>query len=314
MITRRDALKKLGAAAGAAGAAALGCGRSGGAEAAGGSAARGSTARDASGPSAGSDSPAAAGAAATPSRLGPLGVQLYTLREEMQRDTAATLMRVAEIGYEEVEFAGYFGQAPATVRDMLAAAGLRAPSAHVPVQLLATEPGPVFEAASNIGHEYVVIASIPTDMRATLDDWRRTGELFHRIGDQARAAGLRFAYHNHDFEFRLTEGRVGMEVLCESTDPALVHLELDLFWITHGGGDPLAFIQRWPGRITMVHVKDRTAAGRMVDVGAGAIDWRSIFARREQAGIRHYFVEHDQPGDAFASVTASFRYLATLEV
>lgn len=249
-----------------------------------------------------------------PSPLGPLGLQLYTLRSEMEKDVAATLDRVAQIGYREVEFAGYFGHGPAEIRDLLAAAGLRAPAAHLPVEALRDDPDPVLEAATAIGHEWVIVASVPEDMRGSLDDWRRTADLFDRIGERAAAAGLRFGYHNHDFEIPPMEGRMPLDVLLESTDPDLVDLELDLFWITHGGGDPIAFMERWPGRVRLVHVKDRTADGDMVDVGAGVIDFGAIFARRARAGIRHAFVEHDTPGDPWASVTASFRHLSALSV
>lgn len=246
--------------------------------------------------------------------LGPLGLQLYTLRSEMEKDVAATLDRVAEIGYREVEFAGYFGHAPAEIRGFLEAAGLRAPAAHVGPELVEEAWPETLEAALEAGHEYVVVPSVPASMRGSLDAWRRTAERFTRAAEEARAAGLRFAYHNHDFEFRELEGRIPMDVFLETADPDLVEMELDLFWIVHGGGDPLAFIERWAGRIPLVHVKDRTPDGRMVDVGAGAIDWAAIFRRRERAGIRHYFVEHDDPDGPFRSVTASYRYLRDLEV
>lgn len=248
------------------------------------------------------------------SPLGPLGVQLYTLRSEMQRSVEATLARVAEIGYREVEFAGYFGRTPVQIRDALRSTGLRSPAAHVPVETLQDEWQQTLDAARTMGHRYLVVAWVPQNMRRTLDDWRSTAELFTRAGEQARRAGARFAYHNHDFEFQPLEGRVPFDVLCEASDPRLVEIELDLFWITHGGGDPLAFFRRWPGRVPMVHVKDRTAEGRMADVGAGTIDWRAIFAERRRAGIRHYFVEHDQPADPFGSVGASFRFLSELDL
>lgn len=242
--------------------------------------------------------------------LSPLGIQLYTLRAAMRQDVERTLTRVAQIGYREVEFAGYFGRTPAQVRDALRASGLAAPSAHVGLPELEGDAGErTIEAAQAIGHRYLVVAWMPEAARRTLDDWRRIAERFNRVGERTRAAGIQYAYHNHDFEFRPLEGRVPFDVLCEATDPRLVQVELDLFWITHGGGDILAFFRRWPGRVSLVHVKDRTADGRMVDVGAGVIDWPGIVARRREAGIRHYFVEHDEPGDPFASAEASYRYL-----
>lgn len=251
---------------------------------------------------------------AGPSPLGPLGLQLYTLRSEMERDVAATLDRVAEIGYAEVEFAGYFGHTPAEIRGFLDAAGLRAPAAHVGPQLVEEAWPETLEAAGEVGHEWVVVPSVPLSMRGSLDDWRRTAERFTRAAEAARAAGLRFAYHNHDFEFRELEGRIPMHVFLETADPDLVEMELDFYWIVHAGGDPIAFIDRWAGRIPLVHVKDRTRDGRMVDVGAGAIDWTAVLGHRERAGIRHYFVEHDDPDGPFRSAAASYRYLSELEI
>ncbi|MDP3773761.1 MAG: sugar phosphate isomerase/epimerase [Gemmatimonadales bacterium] len=251
----------------------------------------------------------------SPGRLGPLGVQLYTVREEMRRDIERTLARVAEIGYREVEFAGYFGRTPRQVRAMLDANHLVAPGAHVGLDTLEGDAAErTIEAARVIGHDYLIVAWTPAAWRRSLDDWRRVAERFNRAGERTRAAGIQFAYHNHDFEFRELEGRVPFDVLCEATDPRLVRIELDLFWIVHGGGDPLAFLRRWPGRVPLVHVKDRTADGRMMDVGAGVIDWRGIFARRRQAGIRHFFVEHDEPADPWASIRASYGYLSGLRV
>ena len=156
------------------------------------------------------------------------------------------------------------------------------------------------------------MAWIDAARRKTLDDYKRVGEAFTRVGAQARAAGLRFAYHNHAFEFAPLEGRVPYDVLLESTDPAMVEFELDLYWITDGGGDPLAYFRRWPGRFPLVHIKDKAADGKMVDVGAGGIDWKAILHQRKEAGIRHAFVEHDDPPDPFASVGASYAYLKQL--
>lgn len=298
-ISRRDALKRLGAAAGAMGLATGVAACGGGRDAAAGR--QGAAPSDTAGSSTGRT-------------LGDLGVQLYTVRNEMAKDVGATLARVAEIGYREVEFAGYFDHPPSRTRALLDAAGLRAPSTHLGVEALRDDPEPVFEAATTMGHEWLVVASVPNEMRSTLDDWRRTAELFNRIGEAAHGAGLRFGYHNHDVEIHPMQGRMPLDVLMESTDPELVDLELDLFWITEGGADPISFMERWPGRVKLVHVKDRTAGGRMVDVGAGVIDFAEIFSRPEAGIIRHYFVEHDQPGDPWASVTASFRYLSAMRV
>jgi len=246
-------------------------------------------------------------------RLDKIGIQLYTVRDKMKDDFEGTLARIAQIGYKEVEFAGYFDRSPADVRAILGRNGLSAPSTHMMAPNMDAWKK-ALETAKAVGHEYVVAPWIPEERRMTLDGWKRVAEEFNRVGQLAKDTGIQFAYHNHDFEFPKMEGRIPFDVLLESTDPKLVQLEIDLYWITKGGQDPLAYFSRWPGRVPLVHVKDSMGGPehKMVDVGAGKIDWKRIFAKREQAGIKHFFVEHDQPPQPFEDIAASYRYLNEL--
>lgn len=248
------------------------------------------------------------------SRIDRVGVQLYTVREAMRRDFEGTLEEVARIGFREVEFAGYFGRTPQQVLLALDRAGLTAPGSHIPLEALEVDWARTVSDARVMGHRYLIVAWTPRERRRTLDDWRRIGELFTRAGEAARREGVTFAYHNHDFEFVPLEGRLPFDVLLEASDPRHVKIEMDLFWIRKGGQDPLAWFERWPGRFPCVHVKDMAADGRMVDVGAGAIDWRGLLSHRRQAGIEHYFVEHDEPADAMASIRAGYHYLHALNL
>jgi sugar phosphate isomerase/epimerase len=242
----------------------------------------------------------------------PIGVQLYTIRDLVRDDMAGALAAVAEIGYQEVEFAGYFGNDPVEIRSWLDGAGLTAPAAHV---MLAPETlESTLDDASVLGHRYLVVPWIPPDMRQTLDDYRRMAEGFNEVGLALREADFQLAYHNHDFEFEPMDSQVPFDVLLEETDPDLVQIELDLFWVTNGGGNPLDYFARYPGRYPLVHVKDRLADGTMVDVGDGAIDFTAIFANSEEAGIEHYFVEHDQPDDALESIRRSHAHLEAMMV
>lgn len=246
-------------------------------------------------------------------KLDRIGVQLYTVRHQMEKDFEGTIARVAATGYQEVEFAGYFGRTPRAVRALLDKNGLAAPSSHV--SLAPAEWRAALDAAPVVGHRYLVIAWIPPEQRRTLDDYKRAAERLNRAATEAKAAGLQFAYHNHDFEFQPLDGKLPYDVLLAETDPKLVQLEMDLYWIVKGGQDPLVYFGRWPGRFPMVHVKDSAGPPdhRMVEVGAGKIDFKKIFAQSDQAGIRHYFVEHDEPADPFASIRASCEYLKHLE-
>jgi sugar phosphate isomerase/epimerase len=174
----------------------------------------------------------AAGAA----RLDRIGVQLYTVRGLLSGDFDGTLARIAEIGYREVEFAGYFGRTPAQVRDALHRAGLTAPSAHVPFEAIDEGWDAALHTARLIGHEYLVCAWIPEERRRTLDDWHRVAARLDQAGTAAHDAGIQLAYHNHSYEFVPTAGRLPYDVLLDATDPTLLQLELDVFWITFGHG------------------------------------------------------------------------------
>ena len=241
----------------------------------------------------------------------PLGVQLYTVRKEMEKDVEATLARVAEIGYQEVEFAGYFRRTPAQIAQILKATNLTAPSGHLGLDVMRTAWDKALDDSATIGHKYVVVAWIPPEERASVDTVRKLGEDFNRAGEAAKKRGMTFAYHNHDFEFLPLGSTTAYDVLLATCDPKLVEFELDLFWITKAGKDPVAYLSQQPGRFPMVHVKDMTADGTMVDVGAGTIDFPKIFAAAG-GGIRHYFVEHDNPADPFASIATSFTALSAL--
>jgi len=261
-----------------------------------------------------SDDAAASLALAPRSRLKRVGLQLYTVRDLMKADLPGTLAKVAAIGYKEVEFAGYFGRTPAQIRDLLRRDGLTSPSTHLPFDSLDTTWQKQLDDAKAVGHHWVTIAFIPEEKRRTLDDWKRHAATFNRAAAQAKSAGLRFAYHNHNFELTAIDGTRPLDLLLKETDPSLVDFEMDLYWVVFGGGDPLDFFNRYPKRFPLVHVKDSSAPPnrKFVDVGQGTIDFRSIFAQSDKAGIKHYFVEHDQPADPIATIRNSYNYLHAL--
>ena len=250
--------------------------------------------------------------AATLRSLDRIGVQLYSVRYLMEQDFAGTLQAVADAGYDEVEFAGYFDHRPAEVRALLEQVGLGAPASHVSIDALRTDLAGAIATAAAVGHRYLVCPWIAEEER-TLAGYQGIAALFNEVGGACRDAGMRFGYHNHAFEFETVAGRVPMELLIEETDPELVDIELDLFWIGKGGEDPLQYFERYPGRFSLCHVKDMSADGEMVDVGSGQIDFAAIFARSEQAGLKHFFVEHDGPADPLASIAASHDHLRALQ-
>lgn len=274
---------------------------------------------------AGAAAQTAAGTAASAPLLDRVGVQLYTVRTEMEKDVEATLARVAEIGYKEVEFAGYFDHTPQQIRAMLDRHGLTAPATHIAYTNLGDGWAKVLEDSAVIGHQFIVIPFLEENVRQRTDDYRTIAEALNRGAEQTKAAGMRFAYHNHHFEFVPdASGRTGFDLLVAECSPDVL-FEIDLFWATVAGQDPVALFERLRGRVPLVHVKDmaaRPAAAPgadmvaferafavLTDVGKGTIDWRRIFARADVAGIEHYFVEHDEPASPFDSITASYEYL-----
>jgi len=266
--------------------------------------------------------------AADDHHIDKVGVQLYTVRGKMKKDFDGTIARVATIGYKEVEFAGYFGRTPQQVRAALDKNGLTSPACHVDYKLLAPAQWPSqIESAKIIGQSYIVNPWIPIKLRKTEDDWKRISETFNRAGEAGKKAGIQFAYHNHWFEFLPVNGKRPYDMLLEMCDPNLVKMELDLCWITVGGGDPLQYFDRYPGRFPLVHVKDMkklpqvSSSGNqdfgsslkdMTEVGSGVIDWKRIFAQSDKAGIKHYIVEHDNPKNPFESIKTSYEYLSKL--
>ena len=263
-------------------------------------------------------------AAGTAHKLDRIGVQLYTVRDTMKTDFEGTLEKVAAIGYSEVEFAGYFDHSPADVRAILDRHHLTAPSEHVSYEVVQKKWPETLDAAQVVGHKFIVCPSIDDSQRKVTAGWKKAAEVFNRAGEASQKAGIQFAYHNHTWEFEpLTDsgGKFAYDILLSETDPKLVKMEMDLGWITVAGQDPLTYFNRYPGRFPLVHVKDWTKGpdgkmsekdGHMADVGSGAIDWKRLFAQSKKAGIKHYFVEHDEPQSPFDSLRNSYQYLHDL--
>jgi sugar phosphate isomerase/epimerase len=251
--------------------------------------------------------------AATRTKLSRIGIELYTLRREAAADLAGTLARVAQIGYKEVEFAGYHNHAPAEVRDLLKQNGLTAPAAHIALSAIQTTPDKTFDDARTIGHEWIVVPSPPPGKYETIDDWKRLAAQFNAAAKPVNAAGFRFGFHNHNDVFKKIGDDVPIDVLMKETDPSLVSYEMDVYWVVDGGGDPVDLLTRYPGRFRLMHLKDSMGPPnhKMANVGNGTIDFKAILSHSK--GIEHYFVERDDPTDAFADVAASYSYLAKLE-
>lgn len=253
-------------------------------------------------------------------KLGGIGVQLYTVRADMAKDFEGSLQKIAVIGYKEVEFAGYYNQSPKDVKGILDRYGLTAPSVHAPLADIQSKLDQTIEAAKIIGHQFLICPYLVDTDRRTLDDYKRHAETFNRAGEACRKAGIQFGYHNHDFEFQAKDGEKGktlpFDLLLAETDKNLVKIELDLYWISKAGQDPLAYINKHKDRFILFHVKDmdKTEKRGITEVGHGSIDFKTIFAKTPKGAIKHYFVEQDTcPGSPFDSIKISYDYLKQLE-
>ena len=248
-------------------------------------------------------------------KLSRVGLQLYTVRRELAADFEGTLGRVAALGFREVEFAGYHGRPVAEVGAALRRHKLSAPSAHISTAELRDGLERAVGAARTLGHKYLVLGYVPAEERRSLDDYRRLAALLNRAGERTRRAGVRLCYHNHDFEFAEMDGRVPYDLLLAETDARLVGVQLDLYWITKADRRALDYFARHPGRFVSLHVKDMDATPRrfFTEAGRGVIDFGSVFAAADRAGVRHYFVEQDEtPASPFDSAKASLDYLKRL--
>lgn len=270
----------------------------------------------AAGVAGGSLLPHIAYADATPSlpRIDRMGLQQYTVRRALAKDIEGTIAAIAKTGITELEFFDMFGKDVAWWSALLRKFNLVAPSTHEGLPKTDEEWGPIFDRAHGMGHTLVVVPSVGNEYRGSKANWMKLADRLDKGAAKARAAGLQFAYHNHDYEFAPVEGTTGYEILTTNTDAIAVKLEMDIYWTVKGGQDPLALMKRWPNRIVAVHVKDAGPAPerKMMDVGAGTIDFKTLLVTGRKQGLQHWFIEHDTPADPIASITASAAALKKL--
>jgi sugar phosphate isomerase/epimerase len=246
--------------------------------------------------------------AAAPKGPKDIGIQIYTLRNEIEQDgVEAVLEKVAAAGYKWIEPFGYEGRkflnkTPGEFKQILSKLGITAPSVHSVTEVSSSggkdaiidQMKVTAEDAMAIGAEYLVWAYLKEEDRQSMDDYRRHIETWNKFGEVCKEAGIQFAYHNHDFEFKEFDGLKAYDVIMRETDPDLVKFELDLYWITKSGNDPVDYFKKDPGRFHLWHVKDMYPEDEhFAPVGKGKIDFKKIFDARETSGMKYFFVEQD---------------------
>jgi len=267
----------------------------------------------------------------------PVGIQLYMVNADLTKDLAGTLKTLAEIGYSEVETAGFGKLSAAQFRDLLRDAGLRAPSAHLGFGT--EDTGKLLDDAKTLGVEYVVSSMLPPKDEGmpaffmslnslSADDFRRIAAKANEIGQRAKSVGMQYAYHNHNFEFRdVGDGKTGYDILLEETDASVVKFETDCGWMKVGGKDPVEYLKRHGNRIAMLHAKDFKNITKPVtalfsqdrpiptELGRGSIDYKPIVEAGLKAGVKHIFVEQEPPFKEVPAMEAAeidCRYLKLL--
>lgn len=257
----------------------------------------------------------------------PMGLQLYTVRDPMSADAVGTLKKIAALGYRELETYGYeprerkfYGFRARDLLRVLRDLGLTSPSGHYdfapfmhqPIEALDAYVAQCIEGALELDQKFITWPWLDEESRS-IDAFKKLAERLNRVGEQVTRAGLRFAYHNHEFEFIPHDGQRGYEIILRETDPALVKLQLDLFWSAHSSPwSPHELFAMQPGRFVMWHIKDMDSQdrNRYTELGKGTIDFTRIMPHAQLAGLEHYFVEQ---GDNFAvdpmqSIATSAQY------
>jgi sugar phosphate isomerase/epimerase len=286
-----------------------------------------------------------------------VGLQVWSIAKNFERDFAGTLEMVSKIGYKEVELygpyqfstdkdktgwtsvarqvgfsqSGYFNHTAKQFKEILDSKGLTTPAMHVGLDTLRNKLNETAEAAHVLGQQYAGIASIPEDERRTLDDYKRLADEFNVIGEKAKALGIRFYYHNHGYGLKEVEGKIPFEIILKGTDPSLVYLEMDIFWTTAGGADPIKYLDENPGRYKLMHVKDMTKRvlfpgdgsnpqqwmelfPYITDAGEGVLDLKTIISHAQKSGVEHFIIENDVITNPKESLEKGYNYLNSLKL
>lgn len=247
-----------------------------------------------------------------------IGLQLYTIRDEVSKNLSSTLEKIARIGYNSVEAAGYakrkfYGLKPAEFKKLLNSFGMELHSTHSSISPDIADA--VIEDTVEAGIPYLVMPWLAPDQRTSLDSYKKLADDFNVIGEKCKNAGITFAYHNHDFEFQMIDGQIPYNLLIDNTEKDLVKMQLDLYWIVKAGFNPIDYFEKYPGRFELWHIKDMddTKAAKNIEVGRGIIDFETLLKYKEKAGMKYFFIELDNcilP--SFECIEVSYNYMNNL--
>jgi sugar phosphate isomerase/epimerase len=250
-----------------------------------------------------------------PKKVGNAGVQLYTFRDEMLKDPQGTLKVIADLGIKQIESAAsskglFYGLTPTEMKKTCKDLGLTLRSGHCGID---SNWQKTIDQAAESGQEYLVCSTIPFS-GDTVENYQKVAERFNKAGEECQKAGIKFGYHNHDYEFKTDQGLVLYDVLLVNTDPELVHMEMDLGWVVASGKDPLAYFKQYPGRFPLWHLKDMKGKSS-VEFGKGSLDIKGLLKQSKEAGMKYFFIEQEEypAGSPTASMKLNMEYLSTVD-
>lgn len=243
-------------------------------------------------------------------------LQLYSLRHMTPTDMVGTIQTVARMGFEGIEFAGYFGMDAKELKKVMDDAGLAPMGSHTGIDALENNLEETIDYCLTLGQEYIVCPGIPTHYCNSRDAWLRTAEMFNRIGEKVVAAGMTFGYHNHSYEFEMFDGQFGLDILFSNTSPEYVKMELDTCWAENAGVKSVDFMAKYPKHFKLLHIKDLAGIGKgheHVIIGEGIVDFPAICSLGKKMGCPWFIIEHEHTqGDVVADIQKGLDYLKTL--
>ncbi len=249
-----------------------------------------------------------------------IGLQLYTLRDVIKSDVKGILTKVAAMGYTESETYGYkdgklFDMPVAEYGAFVKSIGLKTVSGHYGIDMIGNGWEKACDDAKLLGQSYVVVPWMDKKYYSSLDELKKTCDALNKAGEVAKKYGLQFGYHNHAFEFEMVGDKTVFENMLELLDPKLVVWELDIFWVVNAGHDPVKYFEKYPKRFPLWHVKDmdKTNRNNNADVGTGTIDFKMLFTKAKQSGLKKFFMEQETyPSTPMESTKNSIDYLKTI--
>ena len=244
-----------------------------------------------------------------------IGLQLYSIKELTNQDFLGTLEKVSKIGYDGVEFAGYFNTPAKDLKKALDSFGLKAAGSHVGIDLIMENLDAVIDYSLEIGDPYIICPGLPEHLRNSADAWKKLADMFNKYGEKCKKNNIQFSYHNHAFEFEKFDGKFGLDILLENSDPDLVHLELDTFWVEYCGLRSVDFIEKYKERCSILHIKDMKSLDQKVntEIGKGIMDFNEITSLGKKYNVKWYTVEQEEfEIPQLQSIEESLKYLKSI--